>query len=126
MVKIRSVRLAVTLASFAATLALSMLPPAHVHESSSGPPIVHRHVADASADHADHSASIDHGDHSGVKNLDPTFVAEPRRDAARPVLTSAPVLVAPERREIGRMALLDDPVAHGPPIRVKSLRAPPA
>lgn len=119
----RLVRIVVTVCSAAATLALSVLPPEHLHESYSGRPIVHRHVIDDSAEHA---GAIDHGDHHGVKTLEPAFVSERRYDVDRPLLTVELVLVAPERRFVGRVEPTAARLTHGPPIRSRSLRAPPA
>ncbi len=121
--KARLVRIVVTVCAVAATLALSILPAEHLHESYSGRPIVHRHVID---DPAEHAGTIDHGDHHGVKTLEPTFVAEREYDVDRPLVTVELVLVAPEPRFIGRVEPIAARLTHGPPIRVRSLRAPPA
>jgi hypothetical protein len=119
----RSTRIVVTVCAVAATLALSILPADHVHETYSGRPIVHRHLID---DAAEHAGSIDHGDHHGVRTLEPTFVSERQYDVDRPLIAVAVDLVAPESRLVGRVEPLDAPLAHGPPIRCSSLRAPPA
>jgi hypothetical protein len=103
-------------------LALSLLPAEHLHESDSGS-IVHRHVID---DEGGHPRSIDHGDHHGAKTLEPTFVSESQYDLEQPEIIVTRVLVAPEGRLLDRVEPNDAPVAHGPPIRVGSLRAPPA
>jgi hypothetical protein len=121
--KARLVRIVVTVCSVVATLGLSMLPPEHVHESYSGRAIVHRHVIEGPAEHA---GSIDHGDHHAATTLEPTFVAERHYDVDRPLVTVALVLVAPEPRFLGRVEPIAPRLTHGPPIRVRSLRAPPA
>jgi hypothetical protein len=123
-----AIRRVVTACAVAATLALSVLPAEHVHESDSGRPLVHRHAVEDAAEHArtEHAGTVDHGDHHAVGTADATFVAERQHDLERPAVTVIPPLVAPERRLVGHVALLDDPVAHGPPIRVGSPRAPPA
>jgi len=116
-------RIAVTVCAVAATLALSMLPAEHVHETYSGRAIVHRHVID---DAAEHAGTIDHGDHHATKTLDSTFVAERHYDVDRPLVSVEFVLVAPEPRFVGRVEPIAPRLTHGPPIRVGSLRAPPA
>lgn len=121
--KPRYIRLVVTLCAVAATLVLSMLPAEHVHETSSGRALIHRHVVD---DAAEHGRSIDHGDHHGVKTLEPMFVSEPQYDVDRPMITVELVVVAPEPRLVGRVEPIAARLTHGPPIRVRSLRAPPA
>ena len=121
--KARLVRIVVTVCSVAATLALSIVPAAHVHESYSGRLIVHRHVID---DAAEHAGTIDHGDHHGVRTLEPTFVSERQYDVDRPLITVELVLVAPEPRFVGRVEPIAARLTHGPPIRSGSLRAPPA
>lgn len=121
--KARLVRIVVTVCSVVATLGLSMLPPEHMHESYSGRAIVHRHVIE---DPAEHAGSIDHADHRGVKTPEPTFVAERHYELDHPLVTVDIVLVAPEPRFTGRVAPTAARLTHGPPIRVRSLRAPPA
>ena len=121
--KARAVRIVVTVCSVAATLALPMLPPEHMHETYSGRPILHRHIIDEPAEHA---GAIDHGDHHGVKTLEPTFVSERQYNIAGPLMSVALVIIAPERRLVGRPEAIDAPVAHAPPIRLDSLPAPPA
>ncbi len=120
----RLATLVVTVCSVATTLALSILPAEHLHESDTGRPTVHRHVIDHTAEHA---GAIDHGGHHDVKTLDdPLFVSERQYSVDRPQFTGALLLVAPERRPVGRVEPIDAPLAHGPPIRVGTLRGPPA
>ena len=109
--------------AIAATVALSILPAAHVHVADGGAPLVHQHPVNAPAGHG---SALDHPDHHGVNTLEPVFVSERQYDVDHPLLTAASVLVAPAHRLIGRVDLTGDPVAHGPPIRIRSLRAPPA
>jgi hypothetical protein len=108
--------------AIAAVLALSLFPAEHLHESDSGS-IVHRHVID---DAGGHPGSIDHGDHHGAKTLEPTFVSESQYDVDRPETIVAGGVVAPEGRLLGRVEPIEAQLAHGPPIRIASLRAPPA
>jgi hypothetical protein len=111
-------------------LALSMLPAVHVHDSVSGETVAHRHVVDEDSDHDDARAhtgsSLDHGDHHAAKTLEPAFVSEHQFDLDHPVVTVERVVTVPDRRFIGRVEATDDVMTHGPPIRVDSLRAPPA
>lgn len=123
MLKVRRFGIVVTVCAIVATLGLSALPVEHVHESYSGRPIVHRHLIDEPAQHA---GSIDHGDHRGVQTLEPTFVSERQYNIERPLITVVLVVIAPERRLVGRAEAIDAAVAHGPPIRLDSLPAPPA
>ena len=102
-----------------------MLPAEHLHASSSGRALVHRHVIDDAAEHAGFS-SIDQGDRRGVTTVEPRFVSERQYDSRSPLITVELVLVAPERRFVGRMEPIDALMTHGPPIRVGSPRAPPA
>ena len=123
MLNARLVKIVVTVCSVAATLALSILPAEHLHESYAGRPIVHRHVIE---DAAEHAGTIDQGDHHDAKTLEPAFVAEREYDVDRPLVTVELVLVAPEPRFIGRVEPIAARLTHGPPIRVRSLRAPPS
>ena len=104
-------------------LALSILPAEHLHESYSGASIVHRHVIDDAAEHAD---TIEHGDHHGVKTLEPTFLSERQYDVDSPLIIVELALAAPEQRLVGRVEPIAARLTHGPPIRSRSLRAPPA
>ena len=124
----RTIRFVASGCAVAALVALSMLPAEHIHESHERPQVVHRHVVDEPSEHADsgHHGFIEHDGHLGVTILEPTFFSERQYDIERPLVTIAPVLVAPERRVAVGVDLIDDPVAHGPPLRVGSLRAPPA
>ena len=111
-------------------LGLSMLPAVHVHDSVSGQTVAHRHVVDEASDHDDALAhtgsSLDHGDHHAAKTLEPTFVAERPFDLDHPVVTVRVVLAELDRRVVGQVDPPDGVMTHGPPIRVDSLRAPPA
>lgn len=124
MLKARSTRIGVTLCAVGAMLALSMLPAEHLHASAFGKTLVHRHVIDDAADHA--GSSLDHGDHSSVKTLTLTFDSQPHYDVAQPIATAELMVAPPDRRFIGRVGRAQGPPTHGPPIRTRSLRAPPA
>lgn len=124
LLKARPIRIGVTACAVAAMLALSMLPAEHLHASDAERPVVHRHVIGDAAEHAD--SSVDHPDHWAVQTLDPTFHSERQYAVRRPLITVEPVLVVPDRRFAGRVEPLDAVMTHGPPIRVRSLRAPPA
>src|SRR5215208_4873291 len=80
--KARAARLIVTACSVAATLTATILPAEHRHESSTGQPIVHRHVIAYGAEHA---GAIDHGDHRGVGTLEATFVSERHYEVQPPL-----------------------------------------
>ena len=123
LLKARALRIGVTVCAIAGLLALSVLPVAHVHESSSGRTLVHSHIVD---DAAEHAGTIDHDGHHGITTLDPTFVSERQYGVDHPLIAVAFVILAPERRLAGRVDPADAPVAHGPPIRAGSLRGPPA
>lgn len=122
--KARSTRIGVTVCAVGAMLALSMLPAEHLHASDFGKAFVHRHVIDDRADHP--GSSLNHGDHTSVKTLDPTFDAQRHYDVAQPLLTAELLVATPDRRFTGRVDRAQGPPTHGPPIRIRSLRAPPA
>src|SRR5215210_746510 len=107
-----------TVCSVASTLALSIVPAEHVHQSFSGRPIVHRHVIE---DPAQHAGTIDHGDHDALKTLEARFVAERPYDVDRPVIAVEPVLVAPEPRFVGRLEPIAAHRTGGPPTLLRSL-----
>jgi len=108
----------------ASILALSMLPAEHLHTSDVERPVVHRHGLDDGAGSA--GSFIDHDDHRSVSSSDPTYVPERQYDIDRPLITVELVLIRPDRRFVGRVEALDPVMTHGPLIRVRSLRAPPA
>lgn len=121
----RSYRIVVTFCAGAAMLALSNLPAAHLHAEDFGSSFVHRHVTDDGT--TEHPASaLDHADHSSVKMLDPTFNSQRQYDVGHPLTSVGLVVVAPDQRFAGPTDRIDAPRAHGPPIRIRSLRAPPA
>ena len=128
MFRVRAIKAVATVCALAALVALSMLPTEHIHESHQGTQIVHRHMVDDAPEHSDsgYHGSIEHGDHLRVTILEPTFVPERQYDVERPLITVAVAPLSPERRVAVGVDLIDDPVAHGPPLRVGSLRAPPA
>lgn len=105
-------------------LALSVLPAEHVHASGAGKVLVHRHVIDDGAHHSD--SSLDHGKHATVTTLEPAFDAQRRYEAPHPLTASERLAARPDLRVAGRMDRIAAPPAHGPPIRVGSLRGPPA
>ena len=119
----RPCRIVATIGAVAATLALSMLPTEHVHTSHAGRAVAHRHVID---DRPEHAGSLAHGDHGGVTTREPSFVSELQHAVNRPLITVEMVPAVPARRSAGRVALIDPLMTHGPPIRVSSLRGPPA
>lgn len=124
LLKRRILRIGVTVCAVAAVLALSMVPTTHVHQSLSGKPLVHSHFIN---DPVEHAGTLDHGDHHGVRTFASVFMAE-RTTNSVPVLTTVAVFVLarPETRSLGYRDALDAPVIHGPPLRVLSLRGPPA
>ena len=125
--------LGVTLCAVAIVLAKAFLPAAHVHQSLSGEPIAHAHLAAEPADHADsvdhEEHGLDHGDHHhhDVLSLAQTYIVD-----SAPVLVAALVLLGtafvppPDVTNWRYATAFDAPVIHGPPVRVTSLRAPPA
>lgn len=104
-------------------LAAWMLPAVHVHTSHSGQAVVHRHATEHSPHHP--SQALDHDEHHVVTSPEPAYVSGRQFAVDRPVLTVA-LVVEPQLRVISRVAGLDAPLSHGPPIRIRSLRAPPA
>lgn len=116
-------RIGVTVCAIGVMLAAWMLPAAHVHTSHSGEAVVHRHAAEHSPHHP--SQSLDHDEHHVVTSPDPTYLSGRQFAVDRPALTTA-LVVEPQRRVVSRVARLDAPLPHGPPIRIRSLRAPPA
>lgn len=113
-------------------LALSVLPSEHLHASGSGKSQVHRHVAAVETEHHGHEPedtrpSFDHGDHRLATTLEPAFASQRQYWPERPLSTTAfSVVVVPEQAIVGSVERIDAPPAHGPPIRIRSLRAPPA
>lgn len=113
-----------TVCAVGAMLALSMLPVEHLHASNFGQVFVHRHIIDEGATHA--GSSLDHGDHTSVRTLNPTFDSQRHYDVAQPPVTAELLIAPPDRRYTGRVDRAQGPPTHGPPIRSRSLRAPPA
>ena len=124
LLKRRILRIGVTVYAVAAVLAVAVMPAPHMHQSASGKPLVHSHLIN---DPVEHAGTLDHGDHRGVRTFAPVFLAE-RTANSVPALTTVTlfVLATPETRSLGYSDALDAPVIHGPPLRVLSLRAPPA
>lgn len=112
-----------TVAAVCAVLGLGLLPAAHAHTLTSGETFVHSHVT---GDPAGHDGTLDHGDHHVVPASVPSFTVERTLRIAAPVVPAVAVLAAPDTRPPGPVQALDAPVIHGPPLRVRSLRAPPA
>ncbi len=100
-----------------------MLPAAHAHTLSSGKTLVHSHLI---SDPIEHAGTLDHGDHHGVATFVPSFTIERTLEIGVPVVVGVVVLTLPETRPLSHVDALDAPVIHGPPLRVQSLRAPPA
>jgi len=124
LLKVTPVRIVVTACAVVAVLALSLLPAEHLHTSQSGAMLVHRHVVDVGAEHPD--AGLDHGDHTSATTVDSTFSLQRQYSSVRTLIPAGLLAVAPDRRFSGRVDRIDAPRSHGPPIRVRSLRAPPA
>jgi hypothetical protein len=124
LLRVRPIRIGVAVWAMAALLALSMLPAEHLHASGPGRALVHRHMMDDGTEHP--GSSVDHGDHQSAQIVNPAFDSQRQYDLDSPLIVAAPVLVAPEQRVVGRVQPTDAPLTHGPPIRVRSLRAPPA
>jgi len=108
-----------------AVLALAVMPAPHLHRSISGKPLIHSHLI---ADPIEHAGTLDHGNHYGVRTLGPMFTPERTTDwgAATVEGTAVVRVMEPGRRSLGYLGTLDAPASHGPPLRVVSLRAPPA
>jgi hypothetical protein len=124
LLKGRIVRIGVTICAVMAVLALSILPATHLHQSISGKALIHSHLID---DPLEHAGTLDHGDHHGVRTFAPVFTTERTTHAVTTLAVgSAVFLVTPERRSLGYTEALDAPVIHGPPLRIPSLRGPPA
>jgi hypothetical protein len=131
LLKASLLRIGVVVCAIAGLLALSGLPPEHLHVSSSGRALAHRHVIDhaiSSRDAVDHGgpSAADRGDHRGVTILEPKFVPERQQHVERYLIKVDFVLIAPEPRPVNGVEPIDALEAHGPPIRTESLRAPPA
>jgi hypothetical protein len=124
LLKGRIVRIGVTVCAVMAVLALSILPATHLHQSISGKALIHSHLID---DPLEHAGTLDHGDHHGVRTFAPVFTTERTTHAVTTLAAgSAVFLVTPERRSLAYTEALDAPVIHGPPLRIPSLRGPPA
>lgn len=125
LLKGRIVRIGVTICAVVAVVALSMLPATHLHRSISGKSLVHSHFT---ADPVEHAGALDHADHNGVRTFVSVFTAERTTDPvmAPTVVTAVFLLAAVEPRPLAYNDALEAPVIQGPPLRVISLRAPPA
>jgi len=120
LLKARILRIGVTICAVMAVLALSILPATHLHRSISGNALIHSHLVD---DPLEHAGTLDHG----VRTFAPVFTTERTTHAVAMLAAASPVfLVTVERRSLGYTEALDAPVIHGPPLRIPSLRAPPA
>ena len=135
LLKASPLRIVVTAGAVIAVFGLSLLPAEHLHASPSGTAVVHRHVVDdpsehpeATLHHDDHApvTTLDHDAHSSVTTVDSAFNAQRQYSVARPLIPAGLLDIARDRRFSGRVDRLDVPRSHGPPIRVRSLRAPPA
>lgn len=104
--------------------ALWAAPAEHVHPSPDGPSVVHRHLIDDTARHA--NPTFDHDDHSTATTIDPVYVPEQPFADPQPLSAARTLPGGPERRFVGRAAPGPLPIAHSPPLRIGSLRAPPA
>jgi len=145
LLKARFTRLVVVASALAAMLALPVLPPGHLHASDDGRALVHRHSIsldsahgdatfghghatvdpiDATVDHDD--AILDHGEHSSAATVAASFDLQRSYHPDRPLTSPAVVLIPPEDRLAASMERVSTPPTHGPPIRIRSLRAPPA
>lgn len=124
MLKARSTKLGVAICALCAMVALSVLPAEHLHASDVSKSFLHRHVIDDGADHA--GSSLDHGDHTSVKTLNPTFDVQRQYEVGQPLLAAELLVPRPDSRVTARVERAQGPPAHGPPIRIRSLRAPPA
>jgi hypothetical protein len=119
----RSFRLGATLLAIFAIAALAVLPVAHAHTTVSGEPLVHSHLT---PEPTEHSGTLDHGDHHGARSLAQSFTIEPTLQIDAPALIEGLVLAPPPEPTIGFVEPAEPRPIHGPPIRVISLRAPPA
>jgi hypothetical protein len=129
----RILKIVAAASSGIAMLALSLLPLEHLHRSASGPSVIHRHFMeeDVEAHHDSHTAegvhaSLHHSDHGDAETLTPAFVAERHYLPMAPLVVAVFLLPAPEPRAVYPIELDVVPLAHGPPIRLLSLRGPPA
>lgn len=123
MPQIRPSQLCATLAAMFAMVALAVLPLSHAHRTASGHTLVHSHVAPEPADHV---GMVDGGDHHDAESLAHSFTVEPTLRLDAPALIAALVLVPPAEPSVGYVEPAVPRPTHGPPIRVISLRAPPA
>lgn len=122
--KIRFIRIAVAISALPAILAFSLLPSEHLHASDAGTSFVHRHVIEHESEHG--SASVGHEDHESATTLYSAFDFERRYHPVHPLTTPELLLRKPQCTQEDAVERMDPPPTHGPPIRIRSLRAPPA
>jgi hypothetical protein len=103
----------------------SHMTPTHAHEQMSGSLLVHTHQDTQHSHHSDHSSTLDHGAEKQVLTASHAFKVE-RTVSFVPLMPAVDVSVPPEITVQSLSNAEDDPVIHGPPVRVPSLRAPPA
>jgi hypothetical protein len=116
-------RIGVTIVAVCAIVGLSMLPAAHAHTASTGQTFIHSHAV---ADPVDHQDVLDHGDHGAGPTLVRGFIAAAVQSIAPPATLDASPVAAPEARLVAHPRDVDRQAIHGPPRRIRSLRAPPA
>jgi hypothetical protein len=130
----RILKIVAAASSGIAMFALSLLPAEHLHRSASGPSVIHRHVMEEAVEaHHDSEtegvhihASLHHDDHANAETLTQVFVAERQYVSLAPLVVAILLLPPPEPRVVERIVPDAVPLAHGPPIRLLSLRGPPA
>jgi len=98
--------------------------PAHAHEQVSGAPLVHAHQQESHSHDADPN-TLDHGKARDLVTVTTAFKVE-RAVELFPLMASAGILVPEDPTPQSLSAADDAPLIHGPPLRVPSLRAPPA
>jgi len=131
------IRFAVSVVAVSALLLATLLPLEHVHASSDGTVTVHRHVgahphhAESSSHHhpapADQRLTADdHDDHASARTIVPAYHAQRPYVVHHPAPLAAAIVIEPDFRRDSAVQPLKSAPAHGPPIRIRSLRAPPA
>lgn len=123
MLRTRTTRIAVTIGSVAAIIALTLLPAEHLHHEERGPVVIHRHLPEQTVAHG--GVSFDHADDDATI-LEPVFVCGRQFVVVPPVTTAGEPVTPFVPRCLGRILIADIPRLHGPPIRFDSLPAPPA
>lgn len=86
---------------------------------------MHRHASDVSGEAHDEQ-TFDGTSHAGAASLGPVWSVERVHRLELPAPACLTLLTDDARTTLGRLDRRDDPPIHGPPLLVRSLRAPPA